>query len=1346
MATVEEEIQPQPSPESGESEEVVENGTEKYLEASVQTEENDNKNIVPEENDTKSTVPEENDTKSTVPEENDTKIIVPEEDQGAADEEEHSFRLIHLKLAIQGVPGPTELTVYGQDLVEGLRQVLMENPLTCFRTCIGFYHHGTRLDEVQDFNSIEGLKEGDTIRVSDDSYSLREALIHVRRLEELLDSGAEIGSLDKLSLSYLAYVLPAGLEDLAAQALVGEQQGKKSTLVEELAVESDFVSPDPLRSTVVLAPLLPPRAPPLPSCLHSIHYSGWNPPPGPQRLKGDLLYLDVTTLEGLSFCITASPQGFYLNSSDKEHFDPAPLQDLGARCHTLAALLSQISPSFKKNIALHRKELQRRHSFELIPTPFQVHCWLSHPSRHTYNLVRAHDFLQSRLGHEEHTLGQLRDWNAELSGSRDLPRDTVYHRMVRERAIYKVYTDFIEAATQGAQAVIDGNIPALNPTDDERNFLFIWNNIFFSYPYDGRELYKQVGGDRAAYITAAKDLHGIAAIEELDIEGLHTLATALVDYRGHRVVAQSIVPGILQREHDNILEYGTLDGTKLSRNDKFAGLLLGVGQELNIKIEHVYDHDGIVQEMPSSVECKGIVGTDGRNYLIDLYRTSPPDLNFEQYSDSESGGETRDRKVSIGHKMAMHRREIVESFIQYKYTKFIQRFSRLTIEEQNREVETGDEGEGDKSLPESTLEQILEKDLSDIDKSPVLLLATKEDSFGEETGSIDRGEELKADISVRESIKCEEIISIVNQSNIEGEVECADQLDVDIILPEGNGAMKLKLADNKLELSADEEKELTTDSEVNGKDTIKKLDQKKVMEILCASLEGLGSVSESDFDLRFNMDLTSHLCKLAGDSEELQRDRKLCEELSEFITHYTLPRFCIDCLHLQAMPVDSVSLTRMLHSRGINMRYLGRITELVSKREDLSHIRTLCISDMIIRVVKRLMRREMGEAALSEITAVITNALNSLFGCVDTPTTEETTGSKKKKSKKKSQKAKQENGVFTTQLLWTLVQSEIETYFGYKLECASFQSASEEIPFTRLSILRSICIKLGIQLLAREYQLDGRGLPFTDSDVITLHPVVKHFPPSLHLPQEIHKLASSRFGLGLVKDCIDLCLEALNHYQNIAGPNNVETVGCYKDLANLYLVTKDVLNSLNFQQKGTFILERNLGIDDPRTLTALIGLATSCCNAGLPQLALRILFRARYLLLVLFGERHPQMATIDLNIGYTYHSVGENKRAVKYLENVIRLQDVFYGPQHVQTGMTRHLLSKAYGLAGEYRQAIQQEKLAYNTFRDKYGEDSEKTKVISAGLSDLTQKAVLFEKLQQATKKEIGDATGNSVH
>ena len=33
-------------------------------------------------------------------------------------------------------------------------------------------------------------------------------------------------------------------------------------------------------------------------------------------------------------------------------------------------------------------------------------------------------------------------------------------------------------------------------------------------------------------------------------------------------------------------------------------------------------------ELCSSVECKGIIGNDGRHYILDLLRTFPPDINF----------------------------------------------------------------------------------------------------------------------------------------------------------------------------------------------------------------------------------------------------------------------------------------------------------------------------------------------------------------------------------------------------------------------------------------------------------------------------------------------------------------------------------------------------------------------------------------------------------------------------------------------------------------------------------------------------------------------------------------------
>lgn len=41
--------------------------------------------------------------------------------------------------------------------------------------------------------------------------------------------------------------------------------------------------------------------------------SSWNPPPGNRKMHGDLIYLNVLTIEDKELNITSSTRGFYLN-------------------------------------------------------------------------------------------------------------------------------------------------------------------------------------------------------------------------------------------------------------------------------------------------------------------------------------------------------------------------------------------------------------------------------------------------------------------------------------------------------------------------------------------------------------------------------------------------------------------------------------------------------------------------------------------------------------------------------------------------------------------------------------------------------------------------------------------------------------------------------------------------------------------------------------------------------------------------------------------------------------------------------------------------------------------------
>ena len=50
---------------------------------------------------------------------------------------------------------------------------------------------------------------------------------------------------------------------------------------------------------------------------------------------------------------------------------------------------------------------------------------------------------------------------------------------------------------------------AINPGEDPKMQMFIWNNIFFSLGFDVRDHYKDLGGDAAAFVAPRNDLQGV---------------------------------------------------------------------------------------------------------------------------------------------------------------------------------------------------------------------------------------------------------------------------------------------------------------------------------------------------------------------------------------------------------------------------------------------------------------------------------------------------------------------------------------------------------------------------------------------------------------------------------------------------------------------------------------------------------------------------------------------------------------------------------------------------------------------------------------------------------------------
>lgn len=532
------------------------------------------------------------------------------------------------------------------------------------------------------------LKADSEIVLVEDPYTEKEARMHVVRIRELVGAaGDRVDTLQGISAGLSLH------DAITAEGAVASEAEKDHSLA-----KYDLTGPSSLQT------ILPRSEAPLPKTVKAISLSAWNPVPYHLRQKGHLLYLQVNTNEGEQFQITSHVSGFYVNKCSNSRFDPSPRTiPKKASAHSLLVLLSQLSASFNESFQAlqdvnNSKDLLTTFPFQnAIPnSPWLVAPTSSSTSTHQSDITRSQEsFLLSGADNTE----TLRDWNEEFQTTRELPRETVQDRVFRERLISKLFADYNEAAARGAVLVARGEIAPLNPTEARDAQIFVYNNIFYSFGADGVGTFTSEGGDEAARVAVGKDVLGIKAVNQLDIQGLFTPGTVVVDYLGKRIVGQSIVPGIFkQREPgEHQIDYGGVEGKEVvATHEDFVPVFEKLSKALRVKSHPVWDKDGKRHDLESSVETKGLLGTDGRKYVLDLYRIAPLDAEWQEEEGSDA----------YPHRMSVLRLELVESYWRNKMSQYVKgevekRRIAKEKEEPNEKTEEKTEGESEEKSEEA---------------------------------------------------------------------------------------------------------------------------------------------------------------------------------------------------------------------------------------------------------------------------------------------------------------------------------------------------------------------------------------------------------------------------------------------------------------------------------------------------------------------------------------------------------------------------------------------------------------------------------------------------------------------
>ncbi|XP_051144780.1 clustered mitochondria protein-like isoform X2 [Andrographis paniculata] len=1171
----------------------------------------------------------------------DTELEVKGEDNGSVEHPpKQDGQLYPVSVKTQG-GDKLDLQLSPGDTVMDIRQFLLDAQETCYVTCYdlllhtkdGSIHH---LEDYNEISEVADITSGSChLEMVSALYDDRSIRAHVQRTRDLL-------ALSSLNTS------------LSTTLALRHDTNQNTSATSGDAVKIEVPELDNLSfmesNTASLTNLLSSPREGM-KCVDSIVFSSFNPPPSHRRLSGDLIYLDVVTLEANKYCVTGTTKSFYVNSSSGDILDPRP-HKAAYEATTLVGLLQKISSKFKKAFREILEQKTSAHPFETVQAPLPPNTWLGlYPvPEHKRDAARAENSVTLSFGSE--LIGMQRDWNEELQACREFPHDSYQERILRDRALYKVTSDFVDAAISGAIGVISRCIPPINPTDPECFHMYVHNNIFFSFAVDSdlEQLYHKVPdnpsnienpassqesfetkennlpqgnsavsdltgsrildteninateslnpgvnaetqlseSEQASYASANNDLKGTKAYQEADVPGLYNLVMAIIDYRGHRVVAQSVLPGILQGDKSDSLLYGSVDnGKKICWSDDFHSKVLEAAKRLHIKEHSVLDGSGNVFKLAAPVECKGIVGSDDRHYLLDLMRVTPRDANY----------------TGPGSRFCILRPELITAFIHAE-----------AAEKSNSGCGSGENPAPSASLGVSNTDKpVKEEEHSASDTTDAI------NHKPPESGSHSNSEDASTPILFNPNVftECKLSGSPEEIAADEENVRKASLYLKDVVLPKFIHDL------STLEVSPMDGQTLTEALHAHG-----------------INVRYIAKIAEGTRHMPHLWDLCSNEIVVRSAKhivKEILRDTE-DHDLGHAIAHL------FNC-------------------------FLGKV-ETVSARGGAKS------------TPSKTHRKVNAEHAASRKSSK---------------------GQSKVRSGALLRKKQSLSTSMTSESLWTDISEFAKLKYQFDLP----EDARDRVK--KISVIRNLCQKVGITIAARTYNFDAVA-PFQVADILNIQPVVKHSIPLCSEAKNMVETGKVQLAEGMLSEAFTLFSEAFNILQQVTGPMHREVANCCRYLAMVLYHAGDMPAAILQQHKELIINERCLGLDHPDTAHSYGNMALFYHGLNQTELALHHMSRALLLLSLSSGPDHPDVAATFINVAMMYQDVGKMDTALRYLQEALKKNERLLGEEHIQTAVCYHALAIAFNSIGAFKLSYQHEKKTYDILVKQLGEDDSRTK------------------------------------
>ena len=476
-------------------------------------------------------------------------------------------------------------------------------------------------------------------------------------------------------------------------------------------------------------------------------------------------------------------------------------------------------------------------------------------------------------------------------------------------------------------------------------------------------------------------------------------------------------------------------------------------------------------------------------------------------------------------------------------------------------------------------------------------------------------------------------------------------------------------------------------------------------------------------------------------------------------------------------PMDGQSLSRLLHKRGINLRYLGVLATLAQQPDPrLAALQSLAIQEMVARSFKHEANCMLKDLPAVFAGACISHLLNCFLGTELNKTPAAHLDSDLQSLYPDTQWTFAET---TPESLMSAVMGQVHRRFRFDIEPDWF------VGMNRLAILREIALKMGIQLSAKDYQfkpspkangqttdIQNEGalaapIPITNGhhtngqsgkkkkksnldpesrsntpdsfssvavatfevdDIVNIMPIIKDACPKSMLAEEALEAGRISIMQNQKELGLDLLLESLSLHEQIYGILHPEVARVYHQLSMLYYQMDEKNAAVELAHKAVIVSERTLGVDSNETILSYLNLGLFEHASGNTNSALAYVRHALELWKIIYGPDHPDSITTLNNAAVMLQQMKHYHDSRIWFEKSLAICEKTSGKTSVNTATLCFQLAQALALDQDPKGAVQRMREAYSIFHSKLGPEDRNTKESEGWLEQLTHNAVSIAK------------------